>query len=280
MIRLGLIGHPVAHSKSPEMHKAALELLGRTGRYDAIDVTADALEECISKCKKQGFTGLNVTVPHKVRAMSFCDEVDQNARSVGAVNTLVFRANGSIFGTNTDVQGFLACCPGDSESLSHHTALIVGAGGAARAVIAALQSVHCKEIIVTNRSTEKAESLASEFNLRVVPLQRDALETLNPTLVINATSMGMSAPMHTPKWDDATSFFAQLPFERWSKPHAIDLVYTPTQSAFLELANQGGCSGVNGLTMLAHQGALSLSHWIGEPIDKTVGAMRRALGLK
>lgn len=280
MIQLGLIGHPVAHSRSPEMHQAALKELNIEGRYTAIDVTDAQLEDCIQRCREQGFVGLNVTIPHKIRALGICDELASSAQSVGAVNTLLFRSDGSVLGSNTDLPGFLASCPNSGQSLDKERALVIGAGGAARGVLAALKSAQCGKIYLSNRNFQTSQHLATEFDAEHYRLDRKTLSSLAPTLVINATSVGMSVQEDSTQWAESIEFFSQFPFELWHSPRVIDLIYTPTKTAFLHRAEQAGCIGVNGLPMLAHQGAVSLSQWIGKPIKSTLGAMRRTLGLE
>ena len=196
------------------------------------------------------------------------------------MNTLLFRSDGSVLGTNTDVPGFLASCPDNGQSLDRERALVIGAGGAARGVLAALKSAQCGKIYLSNRNSQKSQHLATEFDADHYPLESKALAALAPTLVINATSVGMSAQPDSTQWTEAIEFFSRFPFELWPSPKVIDLIYAPTRTAFLHRVEQAGCHGINGLSMLAHQGAVSLSQWIGQPVESTVGAMRRALGLE
>ena len=277
MIRTGLLGHPVCHSKSPAMHRAAFEAVGIEGRYDALDVPPEQVEQCLYGLREQGYRGVNVTVPHKEAVAALCDDLDPAARTVGAVNTVLWGRDGKTMGFNTDVAGFLTSLRADAEvEPSGCTALVVGAGGAARAVIRALQEGGAEQVVVTNRTVARAQALAESIDVVASAFVREALTDIQPTVVINATTCGMDSEPSSQAWSDAVRLFEQLPFDDWSTPFGYDLVYVPQRTAFLSVAKSHGCSGIGGLGMLVRQGALAFQLWTGVPAARVLSAMESA----
>jgi shikimate dehydrogenase len=260
MKRLAVLGHPVGHSRSPAMHNAALaELgLGAEWSYEAIDVAPDELERRVREMPGEGFAGANVTVPHKGAALALADSLSETAREIGAANTLSFEA-GEIRADNTDAQGLLDALPG---SPGGKRALVLGAGGAARAVVWALAREGA-EVDVWNRTPLRAEHLCSELGGRPVA----ALDLRNYELVVNSTSAGLHG-------EDP---FSELPFEpaHLEEQHTVvDLVYGGGPSQLLTVALAVGAVVVDGLEILVRQGALSLEIWTGRSAPLAI--MRRA----
>jgi shikimate dehydrogenase len=263
MKRLAVLGHPVAHSRSPAMHSAALAELGLAGEwsYEAIDVAPDELEPRVRAMVGEGFAGANVTVPHKGAALALADTLSETAREIGAANTLSFEA-GEIRADNTDAQGLLDALP---EPPGGKRALVLGAGGAARAVVWALLREGAT-VDVWNRTPLRAEHLCKELGGRPV----EALDLRNYQLLVNSTSAGLHG-------EDP---FSEFPFEpaHLEEHHTVvDLVYGAGPSQLLTVALAVGAPIVDGLEVLVRQGALSLEIWTGRSASLEI--MRRAARL-
>lgn len=250
-----LIGDPVDHSFSPAMHNAAYEALGVDATYIRRRVEAREVSAVLSELWKAGIKGLNVTVPHKLAVMSSLTTIDASAEAVGAVNTLVRREDGW-HGTNTDAEGFVRSLP--QAALSYERALVLGAGGAARAVVYGLTQAGVS-VQVSARRPSAAESLRELGASPVLwPPRMDA------PLVINATSAS---------WHHGMDLVKSLPWEP-NQGLFVDLAYG-IPLAFLREAETHGASTLDGLGMLVHQGALALETWLCKPAP--VAAMRAAL---
>ena len=255
--RAGVIGNPISHSLSPKLHSYWLNRYGIAGEYTALKVTEDALETTLRALPKQGFIGANVTIPHKVSVMQFADQITDRATLIGAANTLTFKEDGRIFADNTDGYGFMANLRQGAPDWDPKAgpAAIFGAGGAARAIIVALADAGVPEIIIANRTRPKAEALRADFGARVSVIdwvQADKmLEDANT--VINTTSLGMAG---------AQDFKVSLESLR---PQAVvtDIVYNPLRTPFLDAAAAKGCTTVDGLGMLLHQGVPGFERWFG-----------------
>jgi shikimate dehydrogenase len=260
MKRLAVLGHPVAHSRSPTMHGAALaELgLGEEWSYEAIDLAPDELEPRVRAMEGEGFVGANVTVPHKGAALALADTLSETAREIGAANTLSFAA-GEIRADNTDAQGLLDALPG---SPAGKRALVLGAGGAARAAVWALLREGA-EVDVWNRTALRAEHLCEELGGTAVPeLEQSAYE-----LIVNTSTAGMGGG----------DPFAELPLDPGgfaAGQTVADLVYGERPSRLLAAAASAGAETVDGLEVLVRQGALSLKIWTG--LEPPLDAMRAA----
>jgi shikimate dehydrogenase len=259
---LAVIGHPVAHSRSPDMQTAALSDLGLAGEwtYGAIDVAPEDFEATIAELSAAGeYAGVNITVPHKEAALAMADEASEGARAIGAANTVSFR-DGQIFADNTDAGGLLRALPHLPDG---ERALVLGAGGAARAAIWALADVGAK-VDVWNRTRSKGEELAAHFKVGFV----EQPDPADYALIVNTTAVGLAG-------EDA---FAALPLAADSfvpGQVVLDMVYTEEPSALLAAAAAAGATTVDGLEMLVQQGALSLRIWTGE--EPSIEAMRTAV---
>lgn len=255
--RAGVIGNPISHSLSPKLHSYWLKRYGLAGEYSALQVTDDQLEQTIRSLPAQGFIGANVTLPHKVSVMQFAQHVTDRATLIGAANTLIFKEDGRIFADNTDGYGFMANlrqgAPGWDPKAG--PAAIFGAGGAARAIIVALADAGVPEILLSNRTRPKAEALRAEFGarIRVVDWVQAGSMLADATTVINTTSLGMQG---------AQEFRVSLDE---LNPNAVvtDIVYTPLRTPFLNAAAAMGCTTVDGLGMLLHQGVPGFERWFG-----------------
>ena len=257
---VGVWGHPVAHSRSPAMHNAALRKLGLNWVYVPFDVSPDQIPEAIAGIKALGLVGVNVTVPLKELVLPYVI-ASEAALQTGSVNTL-YNHDGCLYGDSTDGRGFLRSLQDAGQSGAGRSAFILGAGGSARAIAFALASLgsRCQ---ISNRTAARAEGLVSDVN-RVFPgcaeMAGWGTEAGKFDLLVNTTSLGMhpneeALPMLPPE------VFANRPF-------VYDLIYVPARTKLLRLAEQAGCQTSNGITMLVHQGALSLSLWTGLPVEE------------
>ena len=267
---LGVIGHPVTHSASPAMHNAALAATGLDYVYVAFPVPPEGAAHVGAAMRHLGIRGLNVTVPHKHAVLSFLDEVGPEARAIGAVNTIDHR-DGRLVGHNTDAYGVLASLrEGGLERLPPKVALL-GAGGAAKAVLHALLSRgEVEEVILLNRTVSRAQSLAEAMGaggrVRVAPLAESG-SVREAELVINATSIGMEPEAGVSPLGDGSVLHDGMA--------VLDIVYKPLRTRLLEQALAAGARALDGLGMLVHQGARSFEIWTG--VRPPVDAMRRAI---
>ena len=253
----GVIGSPIAHSRSPALHQHWLRTMGIKGFYIPMDVAQSDLAEVIRTMPRMGFVGCNVTIPHKEAVLDIADLVTDRAALIGAANTLIFRADGKIHADNTDGYGFIQNL---RESAPHWDprsgpAAVFGAGGAARAVITSLIDAGTPEIRLTNRTRARSESLRAEFGAKIVVYDWvKAGNTLDEAqTVVNASSLGM-----TGKPD------FRVPLDGLSPTAVVtDLVYTPLETSFLRRAREFGCVAVDGLGMLIYQAAPAFERWFG-----------------
>ncbi|XOY57383.1 MAG: shikimate dehydrogenase [Rhodobacterales bacterium] len=256
--RAGVIGNPISHSLSPKLHGHWLRRYGIDGSYNALQVTEDALERTLRSLPAQGYVGVNVTLPHKVAVLQIADQLTDRATLIGAANTLTFKDDGRIFADNTDGYGFLENlrqgAPGwDAKS---GPTVVFGAGGAARAVIVSLIEAGVPEIILTNRTRPKAESLRADFGarIRIVDWVQAGSVLSDAATVVNTTSLGMKG---------GQEFRVPLDGLR-SGTVVTDIVYTPLRTKFLDVAAEKGCVTVDGLGMLLHQGVPGFERWFGK----------------
>ncbi|WP_170790200.1 shikimate dehydrogenase [Ruegeria lacuscaerulensis] len=253
----GVIGHPVAHSKSPQLHGHWLKTYGLSGHYVPMDVSPDDLQDVLRALPKAGFVGANVTVPHKEAALRLADEVTDRARKIGAANTLVFQDDGRIHADNTDGYGFLENLRSGAPDWSptDGPAVVFGAGGAARAVLQALVEADVPEIFLTNRTRERAETLRDEFgpSITVVDWVQAGNVIEDAELVVNTSSLGMQGQPEL-----------RVPLDGL-QPGAVvtDLVYAPLKTRLLKTAEEAGCTTVDGLGMLLHQAVPGFESWFG-----------------
>jgi shikimate dehydrogenase len=270
--RLGVIGDPVAHSLSPALHQPALDQLGIPAVYKRWHTLAADLASRVEGLRDLGILGASVTVPHKVAVMSLLDEVSPAARRAGAVNTIVNRG-GVLFGDNTDIYGFGITVSDALGGRTPKVAIVLGAGGAARAVVLALEAARIEEIVVANRDDERAKQLAQDLHpapVRPMRLDEDFVSRELPRaeLLVNATSLGWhpgEAPIALPGLD-------LLP----TGAVVADLTYRDTD--LLLAAQERGLETVDGLPMLVHQGAWAFELWTGSPapVETMLAAARAA----
>ncbi|MCT2539619.1 shikimate dehydrogenase [Sedimentimonas flavescens] len=259
----GVIGSPIAHSRSPALHGYWLKHYGIKGHYIPMDVARDDLETVLRTLPKAGFVGCNVTIPHKEAALALADVVSDRAALIGAANTLIFRPDGKIHADNTDGYGFIANLRDGAPGWQPNAgpAAVIGAGGAARAIVASLLEVGCPEVRIANRTRARAENLRTEFGARVVVY--DWVQAGNmlegAATVVNTSSLGM---------DGKAEF--RVPLDALS-PSAVvtDIVYTPLRTHLLQEAEAMGCATVDGLGMLLHQAVPGFERWFGQRPEVT-----------
>ena len=271
MPRLAVIGHPVGHSLSPRMHTAALREMGLAGEwtYEALDVPPDEFRRVVDGLPKGGFAGANVTIPHKRAAFEIADDPSPAVRAIGAANTLSFDG-GRIAAENTDAPGLIASLP---ESPKGHRALVLGAGGAARAAAWALADAGAA-VWLWNRTHRKTEQLASELHVR--PVEPEAthrsLQIGRYELIVNATSVGLEGS----RSEGADLKALHLDADSFTKRHVVvDLVYGDTETELARVARAGGATVVDGREVLVRQGAESLRMWTKR--EPPIETMRRAI---
>lgn len=283
---VALLGHPVFHSLSPQMQNAAFLASGIPYCYIAFDVRPGLLAAAVAGMKALGFRGANVTIPHKVEVMNHLDEVEATAAEIGAVNTIVVGTHGKLVGYNTDAAGLLEALRCDTSFDSRDkSALILGAGGAARACAFALASAGVRNVVIVNRSLANAVSLEKALRKAypacevstIVSTPESEMTSLVPFttleqahLVINATPLGL-----WPEWTGQSplrrDYLRLLPEDCV----VVDLVYRPARTRLLEDAAGRGLRTVSGLSILLHQGALAFELWTGKPAPLDV--MRAAI---
>lgn len=257
MIRAGVVGHPVGHSKSPLIHNYWLDRYGVEARYDAFDVSPDGLSEFVKTAAEKGFAGFNVTVPHKVAVMDFLDEVSFAAQKAGAVNTVVVRGDGTLFGDNTDGVGFLQNLADGRTGFDVRKApaVVLGTGGAARGICAAMISAGVPEIRLVGRSPDKAGRLARSVggNFRLFDWSDRQAALTGAGVLANATTLGMNG------FDALDIALDNLP----QNAVVADLVYAPVETELLKRAKNRGLATADGLGMLLRQACPAFEAWFG-----------------
>jgi len=273
-----VLGHPVGHSRSPAMHNAAFRELGLDWRYEAIDVEPERFSEVVRGLPARGFRGANVTIPHKLAALEVADTASEVARAVGAANTLVFD-EGAVHADNTDVEGFLTALRERApEAPGGMRALVLGAGGAGRAVVFALLRAGAARVAVWNRHAERAAALVSELSGAVGGAELVAAPTpsLDDTdLLVNATSVGMVSSGPDPTLPGDPDPIKELPLladELSDRLIVVDLVYRQDRTPLVRAAQARGLRCADGIDVLVHQGAASFRLWTG--MHAPLGAMR------
>lgn len=269
----GVIGFPVGHTKSPMLHRHWLKRYDVNGHYVPISLSQPDFEKGLRSLHLLGFRGVNVTIPHKVSAIALADSVTDRAALIGAANMLTFRADGSIRADNTDGYGFIQnikqTCPEWDVTLG--PALVLGAGGAARAVISALLTEGAPEIRLANRTRARAEALKEHFGARVHPIDWNrASDSMESTAtIVNTTSLGMVGQ-------------PELKVSLAAAPESsvvVDIVYTPLETPLLAAARARGLRGVDGLGMLLHQAVPGFEAWFGLRPEVDEDLRRAVLGL-
>jgi len=262
----GIMGWPVAHSRSPALHNFWLDEHGIDGAYVPLPVRPEELAPALLALPMLGFRGVNLTIPHKRMALSVVDRVEPLARRIGAMNTVIVGADGSLEGRNTDVYGFRENLREGAPDWkpTRGPAVVLGAGGAARAVVAALIEMGVAELRLVNRTRGRAERVAEELaaprgGISILPWEARDAALKDAGLLVNATSLGMTGE------PDLAIDLALLP------PSAVvaDLVYVPLETALLAAARRRGHCCVDGLGMLLHQGRPGFEAWFGAPVRVT-----------
>lgn len=284
--RAGLIGYPLNHTLSPHLYRYWLDHYGLEGKYEGLEIEASKLGFTIRACQDQGWRGLNVTIPYKINVLNYCHELSPLAREVGAVNMLCFKADGKIYGDNSDVYGFCESLRSHPH-FSHlnppsHKALLIGTGGAGRAVLSGLVQLGFQQIILANRTKDSAQALAKDYAMRYPSLQFSVIEfnqieaiLSSVHYVVNCTNMGMKGqtPLYLP--------LQSLP----SSALVHDIVYNPLKTELLKQAEERGLATLGGLEMLMYQGQPVFHQWfanetiIAEVTPDLRQTITQALGL-
>jgi shikimate dehydrogenase len=280
-IRLGIFGDPVAHSLSPQIHNAALEASKIDMQYGRFQISPDELGEALKLIRALDFVGANLTVPHKIAACAFVDEIEENAKRVGAINVIKME-KAKLRGYDTDGRGFARAIRQEfAVDLRDLRVMILGTGGAARGIAMQCAKENCERLVIANRTFEKGQQLAEELRdyfagprvlgpvarLQAIPWEESSIrfQIAHLDLIVNATPLGLNRSDPSP-----------IP-TRLLAPHLMiyDTVYRDSRTAFVSAAVEAGARAVNGLAMLLHQGALAFEIWFEReaPID----AMRKAL---
>ena len=284
LLRVGLIGNPVAHSYSPRFQQAAFDALGIPARYELWQTAASELPARVASLRASGCLGANITIPYKEAVLPLVDVVDPVAARLGAVNTIVHRDE-YLYGYNTDAPGLLRALveqgvgrqlENAGVSLKGYTAVLLGAGGAARSAAFALASASIDDLIIINRNLERAQQLAAEVQqnsaCQIFSLSNpDLLIPRSTSLIIDATPVGMhfSNRQAGEGGQEEPEDVSPLPAEVLARFDAgtfvLDMIYNPVQTQLLRQARNLGLRAANGLSMLLHQGALAFTLWTGQP---------------
>ncbi len=263
-MRAGVIGHPIGHSLSPKLHGRWIEAYGLDAEYTAIDgESPDRFRQIVHQLRAEGWLGLNVTIPFKGDALALADHVSDTARQIGAANLLVFREDG-IHADNTDAYGFAQSLQQVGCPSPGFKARVLGAGGAAPAIVVALRDLGAGRIEIANRSRDRADALAARFDPAVVidwAARSEGLDDIN--VLVNATSLGMKGQ-------------PALEIDIHALPDAarvIDIVTTPLETALLRAAHDKGLSAVGGVPMLVHQAVPSFAAWFGHRPEDSAEAI-------
>lgn len=262
-IKAAVIGHPISHSKSPRLHGHWLTEYDIDGSYVPIDISPNNLTAGLQDMIARGFAGTNVTIPHKEKVLEIADQVTDTAKAIGAANTLTFLPDGKIHADNTDAVGFL-----ENLAQSEHkwkaagkNVIILGAGGASRAIIHGLKSADANSIGIANRTRSKSENMVSDFGdiVHVIDWENVEESFSETDILINTTSLGMAGQ---PPLEMSISSL---------RPDALvtDIVYTPLMTPLLEMAKARGNPIVDGLGMLLHQAAPGFHRWFGRNPEVT-----------
>lgn len=280
---LGLIGYPVGHSVSAVMHEAALRSHKLRGSYALFEIPEHEVDDYVEEVRRGELDGINVTIPYKQLAAECCDRLAPTAAALGAVNTVLRADDGAVEGHNTDLPGLV-------DALSFHwparpwtdrPAAVIGAGGAARAAVCAALEAGAGSVRVFNRTPERVESLVASLGpaypgqIAMAATQIDAIRDAG--LILQATSVGMSAIPQSPAWESAAAVAATGLAHARSDAIVYDLVYRPTRTPWVGAASRYGLEAASGLEMLVRQAAIAFERWVGAvaPVD----VMRRAAQL-
>ncbi|MCS7221411.1 MAG: shikimate dehydrogenase [Anaerolineae bacterium] len=272
---VGVIGWPVEHSLSPQMHNAAFDALGMNWRYLPLPVAPDQIGAALAGLRALGFVGVNVTIPHKQAVIPYLHDLTEAARAIGAVNTIWVEKDGQLHGDNTDAYGFLAALREGGFEPQGARVAILGAGGSARAVTYALAMAGASRVGLWNRTLDRAEAIARDMSALFPQVAFEAHRLPgglgfiggDVNLIVNCTPVGMWPQVDTSPWP------ADLPLP--SRCFVMDLIYQPLETRFLAQARAAGARTLNGLGMLIHQGAAAFRRWTG--VEPPLEVMARAL---
>lgn len=264
-----IIGNPVEHSKSPYMHNLSFDRLKLDYAYMAFDIKEGLVKEAVDAMRVLNVKGFNITMPHKQEVMKYLDEINEDAKLIGSVNT-VLNNNGKLIGYNTDGKGFVKSLEVINAKYKDEKIVIIGAGGAAKAVAIELALQGAKEVIIFNRTLKKAEEISTTINnnikccrSRSLVLDEDVLkkELKDSSILINTTSLGMENTLDKSIIEKKDIFHERL--------LVADLIYDPAKTKFLSMAEECGCKIINGLGMLVYQGVIGFKIWTGRdmPIE-------------
>ncbi len=275
MKRLAVLGQPISHSRSPQMHNAAFAALGldEEWHYEAIEVSPEEFEARVRAMAAEGFVGANVTIPHKREALALADSASPAATAIGAANTLSF-SGGRVHADNTDASGLIAALP---DSPAGRRALVLGAGGAARAVVWALREAGA-EVTIWNRTPARAAGLAAEFGVAALA-EGESPRPSDHEILVNATSVGLDRSQERAAWRAAGLKSCRLDADLGSERLVVvDLAYGSAETELVQAAEKCGAVTVDGREILVRQGAASFEIWTG--LEAPLVAMRRGVGIE
>lgn len=254
--KVGVIGHPVHHSKSPVIHNHWIAQYGLSGEYSAVDIAPENLKEGVQKLIDEGYAGFNVTIPHKQEIFKLCTALDETAKAIGAVNTVTIK-DGKLYGANTDAFGFIENVKSQAFGVdfAHRPCVVLGAGGAARAIVYGLIESGAQKIILTNRTEDKARDIAAMKPdiIDVVPWGRRGDVLAEAGFLVNTTALGMKGK--EPLDIDLSRLHARAT--------VCDIVYAPLMTDLLQQAQHRGHQVVTGIGMLLHQARPAFEKWFG-----------------
>jgi len=259
----GIIGYPVNHSFSPKMHNAAFAELKMDAMYLPFSVRPENISQAIDGIKALNISGFNVTIPHKSSIMQYLDEISPIARKVGAVNT-VRNINGRLIGTNTDVSGFISSLKALNFSPLKKNIGLIGAGGSARALITGLAEAGASQILIYNRTIERAKELELEFSesfpmIMIKSVSLEKIKNYHLDLLVNSSSVGM----------ESNESPIDLNLDHKIE-HIVDIIYIPTQTRLMRQAKELGIPNINGLGMLLYQGCEAFKFWTDLPAPESI----------
>lgn len=269
IVKACVIGDPVEHSLSPLIHTYWLNAYEISGCYSAHAIAAGQLQKGVKKLIDEGYAGFNVTIPHKQAVMDLCDEINETARSIGAVNTVIIGEDKKLTGMNTDVRGFIENILQERPAFDFEdkTALVLGAGGAARAVVYGLKASGVKIIYVANRTEGKAQKIAADFGCKVLSWAERVSHATDTDIIVNTTSLGM-----------AGQGALEFDLADFSKDTLVcDIVYKPLDTNLILAAKQRGMPYVTGIGMLLHQAQPAFQEWFGFWPEVTEDLKKKAL---
>lgn len=267
---IALLGKPVNHSKSPYMHNRSFEILGLDFAYMAFEIENHEVEKSIEAMRTLNVKGFNITMPYKEEVIRFLDKVDEEARIIGSVNT-VLNHNGKLMGYNTDGKGFVKSLEEKDVKFKGEKIVILGSGGAAKAIAIQLALDSAGEIVIANRTVENAEIITSIINKNIPKVKARSIvlnekflkeELKDAKILINTTPIGMGNTIGKSLIKDTNTLHKDL--------FVADIIYNPLKTKLLSQAEEIGCKTMNGLNMLVYQGALGFEIWTGKDIPKIV----------